>query len=122
MYYESFNSVSEQLFNLVLLVDDFPFKYNFVEVVVFKLIDLYVVLLFEIFVEFKTLRYVILWESNFVQLIDVFDVIDSKAFFELFRQLFYMLLVAKRKNHSRDIMILTSSQLFTHTANCNDLS
>ena len=108
MYYERFNSVSEQLFNLVLLVDDFPFKYNFVEVVVFKLIDLYVVLLFEIFVEFKTLRQVTLRESNLVQLIDVIDVIDSKSFLELFRQLFYMLLVAERKNYSRDVMILTS--------------
>ena len=108
MYYERFNSVSEQLFNLVLLVDDFPFKYNFVEVVVFKLIDLYVVLLFEIFVEFKTLRQVTLRESNLVQLIDVIDVIDSKSFLELFRQLFHMLLVAERKNYSRDVMILTS--------------
>ena len=70
---------------MVLLVNDFPFKYNFVEVVVFKLVDLYVVLLFEIFVEFKTLRYVTLWESNFVQLIDVFDVIDGKTLLELFR-------------------------------------
>ena len=108
MYYECFNSVSEQLFNLVLLVDDFPFKYNFVEVVVFKLIDLYVVLLFEIFVKFKTLRQVTLRESNLVQLIDVIDVIDSKSFLELFRKLFYMLLVAERKNYSRDVMILTS--------------
>ena len=94
MYYESFNSVSEQLFDLVLLVDDFPFKYNFVEVVVFKLIDLYVVLSLEIFVKFKTLRHVTLRESNLIQLIDVFDVIDGKAFLELFRQLLDMLLVA----------------------------
>jgi hypothetical protein len=108
--------------NLVLLVDDFPFKYNFVEVVVFKLIYLYVVLLFEIFVEFKTLRQVTLRESNLVQLIDVVDVIDSKSFFELLRQLFYMFLIAERKNYSRDVMILTSCKLLTHTTDCNDLS
>ena len=85
---------------MVLLVDDFPFKYNFVEVVVFKLIDLYVVLPFEIFVEFEALRQATLRESNLVKLIDVFDVIDGKSFLELFRKLFNMLLVAERKYYS----------------------
>ena len=85
---------------MVLLVDDFPFKYNFVEVVVFKLIDLYVVLPFEIFVEFEALRQATLRESNLVKLIDVFDVVDSEAFLELFGELFNMLLVAERKYYS----------------------
>ena len=122
MYYESFNSVSEQLFDLVLLVDNFPFKYNFVEVVVFKLIDLYVVLSLEIFVKFSTLIHVTLRESNFVQLIDVFDVIDSESFLELFRKFLYMFSVTNRKDYPGDIVILASSQLFSYATNRDNLS
>ena len=66
MYYECSNSVSEQLFDLVLLVYDFPFKYDLVEVVVFKLVNLYPVLLFQVLIEFEALRGISLWESNLV--------------------------------------------------------
>ena len=66
MYYECSNSVSEQLFDLVLLIYDFPFKYDLVEVVVFKLVNLYPVLLFQVLIEFEALRGISLWESNLV--------------------------------------------------------
>ena len=66
MYYECSNSVSEQLFDLVLLVYDFPFKYDLVEVVVFKLVNLYPVLLFQVLIELEALRGISLWESNLV--------------------------------------------------------
>ena len=66
MYYECSNSVSEQLFDLVLLVYDFPFKYDLVEVVIFKLVNLNAMFLFEVLIEFEALRGISLWEGDLV--------------------------------------------------------
>ena len=66
MYYECSNSVSEQLLDLVLLVYDFTFKYDLVEVVIFKLVNLNAMFLFEVLIEFEALRGISLWESDLV--------------------------------------------------------
>ena len=120
--YRLSNSVSEQLLDLVLLVNDFPFKYDLVEVVILKLVDLDLVLLLEHLVELSTLRLVPLWEGDGVQLFDVLNVVDCEALLELFRKLLYVLPVAEGQDYSRDVVILAGCQLFSNATNGDHLT
>ena len=111
------------MFDLVLFLDDLPFKYMLVEVVIFKLVYFNAMLLNEFLVELKSaLLAVLLREGNFVELLDIIDIIDCEALLEFVWKFLDMLSVAKRKNNSRNVVILASSQLLANASNCDYFS
>ena len=48
-------------------------------------------------------------KCNFIQLLYVLDVVDCKAFLEIFRQFLYVLLIAKWQDDSVYVVVLACS-------------
>ena len=89
------------MFNLILFLYDLPFKYMLMEVVIFELVYFNAKLLLELFIELEcTLLAAFLREGNFVELLDIFDIIDCEALLKFVWKFLDMLSVAKRKNNS----------------------
>lgn len=59
------------------------------------------------------------FKADVVQLVDVGSIEYGESSFEFFRELFHILLVAKRQDDSRDLVILACCQLFTDSSNAD---
>ena len=106
-----------------MLLNNFAFKYNLVEVVIFKLVDLDTMFFFQLINETQRLLLAaLLREGNCVELFDVFDIEDREALFEFVWEFLDMFTVAERKHDSRDVMILASCQLFPDTSDCDNFA
>ncbi len=103
----------------ILAVDD-----HLVEVVLFELVDFDALAKEALMEESLVLSQVaaLFRESDVVQLADVAHVVDCGALLELVWQLFHVLSVADGQDYSRDVVVLASCQLFTHTTDADDLT
>ena len=89
------------MFDLVLFLYNLPFKYMLMEVVILKLVNFNAMFLNEFLIELDSaLLAAILGEGNFVELLDIIDVIDCEALLKFIRKFLDMFSVAKRKNNS----------------------
>lgn len=110
------------MLDLIVNINDFAVKHNFVEVVCFELIDLDS-LRYQMFVQqVLVFSLACFGEGNVVKLANVADIIDGEALLELIWQLLHVLFVANWEYYSGDVVVFARSQLLPHSTNTDDLA